>query len=118
MLKLLAFTLPLCLDNFAIAFAVLGEIRLTRAQLLRVIVVFISFEFRQTSRLINCKPRCRYALSLNNRQNNSCQNKQQLPRSRCLITSEVTSSRFLPTGSDQGAKNIGCSDEDRPLIVS
>jgi putative Mn2+ efflux pump MntP len=44
MLKLLAFTLPLCLDNFAIAFAVLGEIRLTRAQLLRVTVVFISFE--------------------------------------------------------------------------
>src|SRR6202050_4550697 len=44
MLRLLAFTLPLCLDNFAIAFAVLGEIRLTRTQLLRVIVVFISFE--------------------------------------------------------------------------
>ena len=44
MLRLLAFTLPLCLDNFAIAFAVLAEIRLTRAQLLRVIVVFISFE--------------------------------------------------------------------------
>jgi manganese efflux pump family protein len=44
MLRLLAFTLPLCLDNFAIAFAVLGEIRLTRAQLLRVTVVFMSFE--------------------------------------------------------------------------
>jgi manganese efflux pump family protein len=44
MLRLLAFTLPLCLDNFAIAFAVLGEIRLSRAQLLRVIVVFMSFE--------------------------------------------------------------------------
>jgi manganese efflux pump family protein len=44
MLKLLAFTLPLCLDNFAIAFAVLGEIRLTRAQLVRVIVVFMAFE--------------------------------------------------------------------------
>jgi manganese efflux pump family protein len=44
MLRLLAFTLPLCLDNFAIAFAVLGEIRLTRTQLLRVIVVFIAFE--------------------------------------------------------------------------
>lgn len=44
MLKLLAFTLPLCLDNFAIAFAVLGEIRLTRAQLLRVTLVFIAFE--------------------------------------------------------------------------
>jgi putative Mn2+ efflux pump MntP len=34
----------LCLDNFAIAFAVLGEIRLTRKQLLRVTVVFIAFE--------------------------------------------------------------------------
>ena len=44
MFRLLAFTLPLCLDNFAIAFAVLGEIRLTRAQLLRVTVVFIAFE--------------------------------------------------------------------------
>jgi manganese efflux pump family protein len=44
MLRLLAFTLPLCLDNFAIAFAVLGEIRLTRGQLLRVTMVFISFE--------------------------------------------------------------------------
>ena len=44
MLRLLAFTLPLCLDNFAIAFAVLGEIRLTRAQLLRVTAVFITFE--------------------------------------------------------------------------
>jgi putative Mn2+ efflux pump MntP len=44
MVKLLAFTLPLCLDNFAIAFAVLGSIRLTRAQLLRVTVVFIAFE--------------------------------------------------------------------------
>lgn len=44
MIKLLAFTLPLCLDNFAIAFAVLGEIRLTRAQLLRVTVVFMAFE--------------------------------------------------------------------------
>jgi len=44
MLRLLAFTLPLCLDNFAIAFAVLGQIRLTRAQLLRVTAVFIAFE--------------------------------------------------------------------------
>ena len=44
MLRLLAFTLPLCLDNFAIAFAVLGEVRLTRAQLLRVTVIFIAFE--------------------------------------------------------------------------
>jgi manganese efflux pump family protein len=44
MFKLLAFTLPLCLDTFAVAFAVLGEMRLTRAQRLRVIVLFIAFE--------------------------------------------------------------------------
>jgi putative Mn2+ efflux pump MntP len=44
MLKLLAFTLPLCLDTFAVAFAVLGEMRLTRAQRIRVIVLFIAFE--------------------------------------------------------------------------
>jgi manganese efflux pump family protein len=44
MLKLLAFTLPLCLDTFAVAFAVLGEMRLTRAQRVRVTVLFIAFE--------------------------------------------------------------------------
>jgi manganese efflux pump family protein len=44
MLKLLAFTLPLCLDTFAVAFAVLGEMHLTRAQLIRVTVLFIAFE--------------------------------------------------------------------------
>src|ERR1700678_303392 len=44
MLKLLAFTLPLCLDTFAVAFAVLGEMNLTRAQRIRVIVLFIAFE--------------------------------------------------------------------------
>lgn len=44
MLKLLAFTLPLCLDTFAVAFAVLGEMRLTRAQRIRVIVLLIAFE--------------------------------------------------------------------------
>ncbi|HEX4093630.1 MAG TPA: manganese efflux pump [Trebonia sp.] len=44
MLKLLAFTLPLCLDTFAVAFAVLGEMRLTRAQRIRVWVLFIAFE--------------------------------------------------------------------------
>jgi manganese efflux pump family protein len=44
MLKLLAFTLPLCLDTFAVSFAVLGELHLTRAQRLRVIVLFIAFE--------------------------------------------------------------------------
>lgn len=44
MVKLLAFTLPLCLDTFAVSFAVLGEMRLTRAQRLRVIVLLIAFE--------------------------------------------------------------------------
>jgi manganese efflux pump family protein len=44
MLKLLAFTLPLCLDNFAVSFAVLGEMRLTRAQRIRIIMLFIAFE--------------------------------------------------------------------------
>jgi putative Mn2+ efflux pump MntP len=44
MLKLLAFTLPLRLDTFAVAFAVLGEMRLTRAQRIRVWVLFIAFE--------------------------------------------------------------------------
>jgi putative Mn2+ efflux pump MntP len=44
MLKLLAFTVPLCLDTFAVSFAVLGEMRLTRAQRVRVIVLFIAFE--------------------------------------------------------------------------
>jgi manganese efflux pump family protein len=44
MLKLLAFTLPLCLDTFAVAFAVLGEMRLTRAQRTRVIALLIAFE--------------------------------------------------------------------------
>ena len=44
MLKLLAFTLPLCLDNFAISFGVLGEMRLTRAQRIRIIALFIAFE--------------------------------------------------------------------------
>jgi manganese efflux pump family protein len=44
MLKLLAFTLPLCLDTFAVAFAVLGEMRLTRAQRVRVTVLLIAFE--------------------------------------------------------------------------
>jgi manganese efflux pump family protein len=44
MFKLLAFTLPLCLDTFAVAFAVLGEMHLTRAQRVRVIVLLIAFE--------------------------------------------------------------------------
>jgi manganese efflux pump family protein len=44
MFKLLAFTLPLCLDTFAVAFAVLGEMRLTRVQRIRVIVLLVAFE--------------------------------------------------------------------------
>ena len=44
MLKLLAFTLPLCLDTFAVSFAVLGEMRLTRAQRIRAWVLFVAFE--------------------------------------------------------------------------
>ncbi len=44
MLKLLAFTLPLCLDTFAVSFAVLGEMRLTRLQRARVIALLIAFE--------------------------------------------------------------------------
>jgi len=44
MLKLLAFTLPLCLDTFAVSFAVLGEMRLTRVQRIRVIALLIAFE--------------------------------------------------------------------------
>ena len=44
MFKLLAFTLPLCLDTFAVSFAVLGEMRLTRAQRIRVIALLIAFE--------------------------------------------------------------------------
>lgn len=44
MLKLLGFTLPLCLDTFAVAFAVLGEMSLTRAQRLRVSALLIAFE--------------------------------------------------------------------------
>ncbi len=44
MFKLLAFTLPLCLDTFAVSFAVLGEMQLTRAQRMRVVVLLIAFE--------------------------------------------------------------------------
>jgi len=44
MLKLLAFTLPLCLDTFAVSFGVLGEMNLTRAQRIRITVLFIVFE--------------------------------------------------------------------------
>jgi manganese efflux pump family protein len=44
MLKLLAFTLPLCLDTFAVSFGVLGGMNLTRAQRIRITVLFIVFE--------------------------------------------------------------------------
>ncbi len=44
MFKLLAFILPLSVDTFAVTFAVLGEMRLTRAQRMRMTVLFIAFE--------------------------------------------------------------------------
>jgi putative Mn2+ efflux pump MntP len=43
-LKLLAFTLPLCLDTFAVSFAVLGGMHLTRPQRIRVIALLVAFE--------------------------------------------------------------------------
>jgi len=44
MLKLLAFTLPLCLDTFAVSFAVLGGLHLSRTQRIRAITLLIAFE--------------------------------------------------------------------------
>jgi manganese efflux pump family protein len=44
MLTLLGFTLPLCLDVFAVSFGVLGEMRLTRAQRIRITMLFMAFE--------------------------------------------------------------------------
>jgi putative Mn2+ efflux pump MntP len=44
MLTLLGFTLPLCLDVFAISFGVLGEMRLTRAQRIRITLLLMAFE--------------------------------------------------------------------------
>jgi putative Mn2+ efflux pump MntP len=44
LLTLLAFTLPLCLDVFAVSFGVLGEMHLTRAQRIRITVLFMAFE--------------------------------------------------------------------------
>jgi manganese efflux pump family protein len=44
MFRLLAFILPLSIDTFAVTFAVLGEMHLTRAQRLRITVLFIAFE--------------------------------------------------------------------------
>jgi manganese efflux pump family protein len=44
MLTLLGFTLPLCLDVFAVSFGVLGGMSLTRAQRIRITVLFMAFE--------------------------------------------------------------------------
>jgi manganese efflux pump family protein len=44
LLTLLAFTLPLCLDVFAVSFGVLGEMHLTRTQRIRITVLFMAFE--------------------------------------------------------------------------
>jgi putative Mn2+ efflux pump MntP len=44
MFTLLGFTLPLCLDDFAISFGVLGQMRLTLAQRIRITVLLIASE--------------------------------------------------------------------------
>jgi putative Mn2+ efflux pump MntP len=44
LLTLLAFTFPLCLDVFAVSVGVLGGMRLTRAQRVRITVLFMAFE--------------------------------------------------------------------------
>jgi manganese efflux pump family protein len=44
MLTLLGFTLPLCLDVFAISFGVFGEMHLALAQRIRITVLFMAFE--------------------------------------------------------------------------
>ena len=44
LLTLLAFTFPLCLDVFAVSVGVLGGMRLTRAQRVRISVLFMAFE--------------------------------------------------------------------------
>jgi manganese efflux pump family protein len=43
-LTVLGLTLPLCLDVFAVSIGVLGEMRLTRAQRIRITVLFLAFE--------------------------------------------------------------------------
>jgi len=43
-LTLLGFTVPLCLDVFAVSFGVFGEMRLTLAQRIRITVLFMTFE--------------------------------------------------------------------------
>src|SRR6202034_3455529 len=44
MLTLLGFTLPLCLDVFALSFGLFGEMHLTLAQRIRITVLFMAFE--------------------------------------------------------------------------
>ncbi len=44
MFTLLGFTLPLCLDVFAVSFGVLGEMRLTRVQRIRITLLLLAFE--------------------------------------------------------------------------
>jgi putative Mn2+ efflux pump MntP len=44
MLTVLGLTLPLCLDVFAVSVGVLGEMRLTRAQRIRISLLFLAFE--------------------------------------------------------------------------
>jgi manganese efflux pump family protein len=43
-LTVLGLTLPLCLDVFAVSIGVLGEMRLTRAQRIRITLLFLAFE--------------------------------------------------------------------------
>jgi manganese efflux pump family protein len=44
MLTVLGLTLPLCLDVFAVSIGVLGEMRLTLAQRIRITLLFMAFE--------------------------------------------------------------------------
>jgi putative Mn2+ efflux pump MntP len=44
MVTVLGLTLPLCLDVFAVSLGVLGEMRLTRAQRIRITALFMAFE--------------------------------------------------------------------------
>jgi putative Mn2+ efflux pump MntP len=44
MITVLGLTLPLCLDVFAVSIGVLGEMQLTRAQRIRISVLFLAFE--------------------------------------------------------------------------
>jgi manganese efflux pump family protein len=44
MITVLGLTLPLCLDVFAVSIGVLGEMHLTRAQRIRITMLFLAFE--------------------------------------------------------------------------